>query len=80
MIRNLMLISVLIIVAACGNKGELRPKTGQSLPVKPLYAQTTPSVNQLLTSNSQQRPQRSDDLIDRSKERRNDPYDLPPVN
>ncbi|MBU6207264.1 MAG: hypothetical protein KGQ42_06210 [Alphaproteobacteria bacterium] len=80
MIRIILVLVGVATITACGNRGELHPKAGQSMPVKPLYAKGTPSVNQLLTPNTQQRPQRGDDLLDLSKDRNNDPYDLPPVN
>ena len=70
----------LVMLAGCGAREELAPPQGQSLPVKPYAAPATPTPADLLKAPDQTRPQRSDTLIESSKERRNDEYDLPPPN
>jgi hypothetical protein len=77
-VKRIVFISLAIALSACGNRTELRPKMGDSLPVKPLFAPATPAVSKLLTPDSQARPQRSDEQLDRSKQRRDDKFDLPP--
>jgi hypothetical protein len=67
-----------LLLAACGGKNELRPKTGQSLPPKPYAAEATPTPSQLMTPEVQARPRRSDELLKQSDERRDDRFDLPP--
>jgi predicted outer membrane protein len=67
-----------LTLAACGSRQDLRPKEGQSLPPKPYAVATDPTPSEMMTAGTQARPQRSDDLLNRSQERRNDKFDLPP--
>ncbi|PAX07922.1 hypothetical protein [Sphingomonas lenta] len=62
----------------CGSAAELRPAPGDALPVAPYGANATPTPEQLLTPTTQQRPERSTELLRRSEERRSDEFDLPP--
>jgi len=75
--RALLLLG-LVAVAGCGRVSELKPEAGQSLPVKPLLARTTPTADQLLTPPTNARPDRVDELMKRSEARKADPFDLPP--
>ena len=75
---RLVPIVALGTLAACGKVAELRPAEGQSLPVKPAMAATTPDAEQLLTPPSYARPERIDELMKRSQPRRADRFDLPP--
>jgi predicted small lipoprotein YifL len=68
----------LLALAACGRVGELRPAPGQSLPVKPKLARTTPTAEQLLTPPPIARPERVDELQSRNEPRGSDRFDLPP--
>ena len=70
--------AALLMLAGCGAREELAPPQGQALPVKPYAAQATPKPTDLLLPPDQTRPQRSDTLIESSKERRSDEFDLPP--
>jgi hypothetical protein len=65
-------------LAACGGREELRPAAGETLPPKPYSAQTTPTPSELMTPETQARPQRSDELLRESEQRRDDRFDLPP--
>jgi len=65
-------------VAGCGSSPGLQPGPGKALPVAPYGATATPTPRELLTPTTQQRPQRSDELLRRSQERRTDDFDLPP--
>jgi hypothetical protein len=67
-----------VTLAGCGRITELQPAPGQSLPVKPLMARTTPTPAELLTPPTYARPVRVDDLVTRSEPRQTDPFDLPP--
>jgi hypothetical protein len=80
-VRVMLLVSLAassLPLASCGRVNELRPAAGQSLPVKPLMARTTPTPAELLTPPSNARPERVDDLVTRSQPRAADPFDLPP--
>ena len=68
-----------LLVAGCGSARGLAPATGQPLPVAPYGARATPTPQQLLTPTPQQRPQRSDELLRSSQQRRGDDFDLPPA-
>ncbi len=68
----------ILLLAACGGKVALTPKTGQSLPIKPQTASATPTPDQLLTPDPQSRPKRSDEQLKRSEQRQDDKFDLPP--
>ncbi len=79
MIRNLTLIALLgLTVAGCGRRESLAPKAGSSLPVKPEGAEKTPTPDQLMTPATQAKPQRSDEQLKKSEQRREDEFDLPP--
>jgi hypothetical protein len=76
------LLSSLVLIAllsGCGARVALRPKQGQSLPVKPEAATATPTAEQLMTADTQARPKRSDEQLESSKERRSDKFELPPT-
>ena len=75
---RLVLIVALAMLGGCGKVAPLRPAEGQSLPVKPAMASTTPDAEQLLTPPSYARPERIDELMKRSQPRRADRFDLPP--
>jgi len=72
------LLLPLLLLAACGQKVGLTPKQGRSLPVKPEAATATPTPDQLLSTDTQARPKRSDEQLTRSKKRDEDKFDLPP--
>jgi hypothetical protein len=75
--RNLLLAGAALL-AGCGRQADLKPAPGQPMPVKPLMARTTPTVDQLLTPPSYARPNRVDELVKKSQPRPEDPFDLPP--
>ena len=72
------LIAAIALLAGCGKVAELKPAAGQSLPVKPLMARTTPTPEQLLTPPPYAHPERVDELIKKSAPRESDEFDLPP--
>ncbi|MFV0625325.1 hypothetical protein ACBY01_15115 [Sphingomonas sp. ac-8] len=78
--RSLLLGTVLLALAGCGARRDLRPAEGESLPPAPYGANATPTPGELLTPTTQQRPTRSDELLRESTERQDDPFDIPPRN
>jgi hypothetical protein len=75
---RILVVAALVALAGCGRQAELKPAPGQPMPVKPLMARATPTVEQLLTPPSYARPNRVDELVKRSQPRPTDPFDLPP--
>ena len=68
----------LLFLAACGKIAPLEPAPGQSLPLRPAMAATTPTAEDLLQPRSDAAPQRVDELTSRSQPRRADRFDIPP--
>ncbi|MCZ8320008.1 MAG: hypothetical protein O9296_00280 [Novosphingobium sp.] len=73
-------VSVLLIVtlAGCGARSDLKPKAGQQLPVAPYGREDRPTATELLKTAPQAAPERSIELRRKSEERTDDPFDLPP--
>jgi hypothetical protein len=71
-------LTLSLAISACGGLVKLKPQQGTSLPVKPEEAATQLTVDEMLTPSPQARPKRSDELITRSQERREDKFDIPP--
>jgi hypothetical protein len=71
-------VAALAGLAGCGNRAELRPAEGRSLPVKPLMARATPTPAELLTPPASASPDRVDELMRTSTPRLADRFDLPP--
>lgn len=67
-----------LLLAGCGSARDLRPAAGENLPVAPYGATETPNASDLMTPTAQQRPDRTDELLTKSDERRSDEFDLPP--
>ncbi len=75
---RIALIAATALLAGCGKVADLKPAAGQSLPVKPLMARSTPTPEQLLKPPTYARPERVDELMKRSEPREADRFDLPP--
>ncbi len=75
---KLAAVLALMLLAGCGSRQQLRLENGASLPPKPYAVATQPTAQELMTPDNQSRPGRSDDLLNRSQERRDDKFDLPP--
>jgi len=73
-----LVIAGALALGACGAAKDLQPAPGEPLPVAPYGARATPTPSQLVTPTTQQRPQRSDELLKSSQARRSDEFDLPP--
>jgi hypothetical protein len=67
-----------LLLAACGGKEELRPAPGETLPPSPVGVATPPTPSELMVPEVQARPRRSDELLRKSEQRRDDRFDLPP--
>ena len=79
MTRGGKIIALALGLTACGQTAQLKPLPGQSLPVRPLTARSTPSVAELLSLPPQAVPRRVDELLTRNQPRRADRFDLPPA-
>ena len=76
--RSFVLALVVLTLAGCGSREALRPAAGENLPPKPAMAATQPTPVDLLKPRPQERPERSEELLRQSEERRDDRFDLPP--
>ena len=74
-----LIFAMSLPLTGCGSAVGLRPPDGTPLPVAPYGAAATPTPTQLVTPTPQQRPQRSDELLKSSEQRRSDEFDLPPT-
>jgi len=78
--KRLIVTAALLTLGGCGAANELRPTSTQKQLATPYGARATPTATQLLTPSSQDRPERSDELLKKSDTRRGDEFDLPPHN
>lgn len=69
---------VALALAACGGRQPLKPVTGQNVPAVPVGAATAPTADRLMQPSIQARPQRNVELLTQSRQRGDDPFDLPP--
>ncbi len=76
--KRAVVVLAALTLAGCGSREELTRLDGKPLPVKPFSARATPTADLLLKPGPQARPARSDELVESSKERRSDEFDLPP--
>lgn len=75
---RLIVLLPLLIVAACGKLGPLEPVSPDRAPPRPNDALVPPTPEQQLRLAPQSAPDRIDDPLKRSEERKNDRFDLPP--
>ena len=78
--KRLWIMSGLMLLGGCGAATNLKPAKGEALPVAPYGAKSTPTPAALLKPSNQARPERSDELLKNSQERRGDEFSLPPPN
>lgn len=77
--RSWLTLSIAALaLAGCAQRAPLEPAAGNSLPVAPYGAKSTPDADALLTPPPQAAPSRNVELRSRSEERADDPFDLPP--
>jgi hypothetical protein len=77
--RILLLLAAGLVLAGCGSRDPLRPRSAEETPVKPAMAARAPTTQELLTPPPIARPERQDEGLSRSQERKDDPFDLPPT-
>lgn len=71
-------IGLIALLAGCGQRSELRPKLGHTLPPTPYGRTVRPDAHELLAAKPDQRPTNAVELRIKSEPRQDDPYDLPP--
>ncbi|WP_374531976.1 hypothetical protein, partial [Novosphingobium sp.] len=76
--RRLVLPAMILGLAACGQRADLKPQAGNSLPPAPYGREDQPTAEGLMKTTPQAVPERSVELRKRSEERTQDPFDLPP--
>ena len=74
-----VLAGALLLLAACGSRQDLAPKSAEQTPPTPVMAAAPPTTEQLLALPANARPARQDDGLTKSEERKDDPFDLPPT-
>jgi predicted small lipoprotein YifL len=77
--RVLSVLAALLVLAGCGSRDPLRPRSAEETPVKPALAARAPTTQELLTPPPVARPERQDEGLSKSEERKDDPFDLPPT-
>ncbi|MGB7408166.1 MAG: lipoprotein [Pontixanthobacter sp.] len=78
MMRAILSLGTVALLSACGQKADLEPAAGQTLPVAPYGTQARPTAEDLLEVPPTAAPERSVELRRRSEVREDDPFDLPP--
>lgn len=76
--RTRCALVALALLAGCGKKVALRPADGDMLPPKAATSALQPTPNDLLAPESQARPGRDNELVNRSLPLQPDRFDLPP--
>ena len=69
----------LVLLAACGKKGELTPVPPRTPPVAPANVDPAPTAEQMLVLPPQSAPARVDDPVSNSQARPADRFNLPPT-
>ena len=78
MSRKIAALALVVALAACGSRADLKPQAGKALPVAPLGRADRPTADELLVRPQLAAPARNVELRTRSEERADDPFDLPP--
>jgi hypothetical protein len=78
MIRLPVLLGLGLALAGCGLRQPLAPAEGQHMPAAPAMASRAMTTDELLAPPTIARPERLDELLQRSEERHDDRFDLPP--
>ena len=73
------LLLAVLLLSACGNRQQLKPAAGNAMPQKSASSPRQATVDDLLKRPPQSQPERVDDLLRKSQERREDRFDLPPA-
>ena len=67
-----------LALSACGQRADLAPPPGESLPPAPYGSPARPTAAELLEPDVIAVPERDTELRTQSEEREDDPFDLPP--
>lgn len=76
--KRIVSVAALLALSACGAKAPLEPPQGEELPPTPYGQDYRPTADELLEPSELAVPERNIELRERSEEREDDPYDLPP--
>jgi hypothetical protein len=76
--RPLFLLLGLAALTGCGIRAPLAPLQGQHMPPAPGLAGRAMTTDELIAPPTQARPARLDELLQRSEERPDDRFNLPP--
>ena len=76
--RPLTILGLALALGACGLRAPLAPAQGQHMPPAPAMASRALTTDELLAPPTVARPGRLDELLQRSEERHDDRFDLPP--
>jgi predicted small lipoprotein YifL len=76
--RPLLILVLSIALTGCGLREPLAPAEGQHMPPAPAMASRAMTTDELLKPPAVARPERLDELLQRSEERHDDRFDLPP--
>lgn len=72
------IVGLVLSLGACAQQTELKPLPGNTLPPASYGAPEPKTAEELLERPVQAAPERSVELRNRSEEREQDPFDLPP--
>jgi predicted small lipoprotein YifL len=75
--RALIALAMLATLAACGSRTSLYPEPGIAVVPKAAAADRGQTAEELMRPSTQAQPDRQADLLTKSKERGDDPFDLP---
>ncbi len=70
---------LLLALAGCGKVGKLTPVAPHTPPPKPAALLVAPTPEAMLKLSPQAQPNRVDDPVEKSQERPDDPFNLPPT-
>jgi len=73
------LLALALLLAACGKQGVLAPKPPRPAPMAAIGAPVAATPEQMLVLPPQSAPNRVDDPIEKSQERPDDRFNLPPT-
>jgi len=78
MTRMLTTLALIGLLAGCGSPTRLRPAPGMTEVPKAAEAKRPATPAELMQPSAQAKPDRRADLLLKSEERKEDPFDLPP--
>lgn len=76
--KRIAVLALVLLAAACGKLGPLEPVSPGRAPPRPNDALVPPTPDQQLRLAPQSAPDRIDDPLKKSEERKGDRFDLPP--